>query len=427
MRDKTQSGSNLKDIKLRNRLLLLKLLSTQKGISRVDLAKKTGLSKVAVGKIISDLIAMKYVYEEEASLFDESQLPQGRPAIRLKLSNESPCICGMLVKRSHCTVILADLSGCILEQEKYIYHEQITERQLLAYLFQGYQKMLGRGRNIIAVGIAANGPLSTVSGTLLNPTFICSDGFYYLPPISIVSQVKDHTGLPVLLCNDANTGALAEKLYGAAGSISDFGYINLGVGIGAGFVLNHRLYNGFTGLSGEIGHTSINFNGPSCFCGNKGCLETYACADKLREHINSIHPFLPRSSIAADKNLTLENVIDAANSNDPVAVSALDEYCNYVCISLVNVLNLLDLTHIFVGYRSTKPGSIVESMLERKVNSSKSFYSHNHVIIAKSSLGENSTLIGSIALVADQIFNGETKLNFADSDRSQTLSDVAVV
>ncbi len=411
MRDKTQSGSNLKDIKLRNRLLLLKLLSTQKGISRVDLAKTTGLSKVAVGKIISDLISMGYVYEEDGSLFDESQLPQGRPAIRLKLSNESPCICGMLVKRNHCVVILADLGGCILEQENFTYQEQVTEQQLIGYLLQGFQKMQRRGRNIIAIGIAANGPLSTGSGTLLNPTFISSDGFYHLPPIAIVSQLKDHTGLPVLLCNDANTGALAEKLYGAAGAISDFGYINLGIGIGAGFVLNHSLYNGFTGLSGEIGHTSINFNGPPCFCGNRGCLETYACAEKMKEHINSIYPFLPRSGIDSVEKLTLEKVIDAANANDPVAVSALDEYCNYLCISLVNVLNLLDLTHLFVGYPSTKPGSILESMLDRKINSAKSFYSHNHVVIAKSSLGKNSTLVGSIALVADQIFNGEIKID----------------
>ena len=285
---KSDTGSNIQNVKAFNRILVLKHIATQGGVSRVDLARITGLSKMTTGNIVNELLAADLVIETDSL---PSITTYGRKPILLALSPNSPCICGILIKRGLCQIILSDLGGKIFYQLDYPYKVLISPDNLLDIL----KNLLKRSREathrrIMAVGIACVGPLDSTRGTILKPPY-----FYGIENLPIVSIIQEISGIPTFLVNDATAGAFSEKLFGLGADIPNFAYLHIMNGVGAGFILNHTLYDGDSGQSGEIGHTSINFNGPICACGNRGCLDLYANIDNMRTRIQELSPFYPGS------------------------------------------------------------------------------------------------------------------------------------
>jgi predicted NBD/HSP70 family sugar kinase len=374
----------------------------------------TGLSKMTVSNIVSELIASGLV--EEAETTEPISGNFGRKPVMIKLAENAPCICGMLIKRGLCQIILASLDGVILEQTEYLYEHLTSKQDLIDMLSQGFFTLSGRtSRRIVAVGISSVGPIDSQSGTILNPPF-----FYGIENVPISSIIEQISGLPTILVNDANAGALAEKLFGAGRELSNFVYLHIMNGIGAGLVLNDKLYNGDVGKSGEIGHTSINFSGPKCVCGNNGCLDLYANVEAMRARIlehAALYPHSPLAALAAPKWI---DIVDAANRFDPLALMALDEFCSYITFSLVNALNLLDLSNIIVGYDSQSTGTIIESILQRKL--SKTILSSNYrkIRVSHSVFGGNAPLIGAIAEIVDRIFTIRLPLDEIESISSDS-------
>ena len=395
------TGSNNQDVKQKNRMLVLKLIATNKGISRVDIAKMTGLSKMTIGNIVTELIEENLVTEKILSTNQCASNNYGRKPIMLILSPTSPCICGMLIKRELCQIILGDLSGTILEQINYQYTTLENNEALINMLIQGFNTLKERTcRPISAISIASLGPLNSPAGIILNPPY-----FYGIENFPIVSIIEELTGLPAFLVNDANAGALAEKLYGIGKDIPNFTYLHIMNGIGAGLVLKDSLYNGDSGQSGEIRHTSINFAGPQCACGNKGCLDLYANVDNMRRKIYDLSPFYPQSPLNKIKSPTWCDIIDCANNKDTLAIIAIEEFCSYVSYALINTLNLLNIATLIVGYDSSLKGFIIEDIIKNKLSHTLLSADYENISVIHSQFNGNAPLIGSIAFVADKIFS----------------------
>ncbi len=400
------TGSNIQDIKLQNRMLILKLIATNHGFSRVDLAKATGLSKMAVGKIVSELISCKMVNETERTVPFLTSTAYGRRPIMLTISQNSPCICGMLIKRGLCQVVLSNLDGSIFEQININYIRLASKENLIEILKDAFIELKSRtNRRILAIGISSLGPIDSSRGIILSPPY-----FYAIENLPIVSIVEELTSLPAYLINDANAGALAEKLYGIGKSISNFTYLHIMNGIGAGFILRNKLYNGDSGQSGEIGHTSINFSGPKCDCGNTGCLDLYANIDSMRNRIKELAPFYKNSTLVKLSEPSWCDFVDSGNNGDPLAIALLDEFCSYISYALVDTLNLLDLSNIIVGYDSNTNGMIIERILEGKISKSILSSKFRKITLLHSCFTGNAPLIGSIAIIADKIFSLQLSL-----------------
>ncbi len=400
------TGSNIQDIKLQNRMLILKLIATNHGFSRVDLAKVTGLSKMAVGKIVSELITCGMVNETERTIPLSGTSAYGRRPIMLTMSQNSPCICGMLIKRGLCQIVLANLDGSIFEQIniEYIYLE--NKDNLIEILKDAFLELKKRtNRRILAIGISSLGPIDSSKGIILSPPY-----FYGIENLPIASIMEEITSLPTYLVNDANAGALAEKLYGIGKNISNFTYLHIMNGIGAGFILHNTLYNGDSGQSGEIGHTSINFSGPKCDCGNTGCLDLYANINSMRNRIKELEPFYKNSPLLKLAEPSWCDFVDSGNSGDSLAITILDEFCSYISYALVDTLNLLDLSNIIVGYDSNTNGMIIEKILERKISKSILSSKFREITLLHSGFDGNAPLIGSIATIADKIFSKQLSL-----------------
>ena len=403
MQEKT--GSNIQDVKSKNRMLVLKHIATGSGISRVDIARSTGLSKMTVGNIVTELLSSGLA-EETTNASNNTSANYGRRPILLTLAQNSPCICGMLIKRKLCQVVLSDLGGRIFKQVDSPYNTLDSSEDLLQILLKAYNECAGSTeRRITAIGIASLGPLDSSRGIILNPPY-----FYGIENLPIVSIISKNTGLPVFLVNDATAGAFSEKLFGSGTSISNFAYLHIMNGIGAGFILNHALYDGDSGQSGEIGHTSINFDGPLCACGNRGCLDLYANLDNLQQRIKELAPFYSNSPLSTPKTPSWLDIISAGNQHDPLAITVLEEFCSYIAYSLTNPLNLLNLSTIIVGYDSDGTNTIIEDLLYHKLSKITLTAKFNPLSILHSTFGGNAPLIGSVALAADKIFSGHLTL-----------------
>ena len=401
----SNKGISIKGLKQRNQALVLKLIVEHPGISRVELAQKTHLTKTAVSNIVSDLLRADLVAEAEASS-EAAPSTAGRVPRPLHLSPSSPKVIGVLIRRDCLQAVLGDLSGNILRSVTWPISEDTTTTILLNRLYMLIEQLRqGLFFPLLAVGISCIGPLDIRRGMILDPP-----NFYGIREVPIVDILKERTGLPVFLVNDGNAGALCEKMYGAGQGIENFLYVYLHHGIGSGVVLHGELYHGNRGQSGELGHVTINFAGPVCPCGNIGCLELYANLSALRSHVSRQISLCPRPVVVNPHALFLSNLVDLASQQEPAALSALDEYCGYLSHGILNVLNLLDLYHIILDYESNVEEDIIGTLLRSNLQSRISLQRAASLHISKSYFNGKAPLIGSLALVADAAFHGKLLL-----------------
>ena len=396
---KTEKGSTIKDIRQHNRFLVLKHIAIRPMISRMDLSEITGLSKMAVGNMVTDLMEMGLV--EEIKGAQESSV-YGRPPGVLRISSSSPLICGMLITRGSFRVVLADLSGSIVDQEKILYEKIQQKSDISKLLLNAYHLLLERQRrHVIAVGISSIGPVDTNCGIILNPPF-----FYGISNVPIVEEIQVATGLPTFLINDANSGALAEKLYGLGQTEHNFSYLHIMNGIGIGCVLDGKMYGGDSGQSGELGHTTINCMGPKCECGNIGCLELYANVENMRARIAVMQKALRIDfPLQPGQKVDWITILNQANLGNQLAVLALEEFCTYVSYAMTNVIRLLDLSLVIVGYDSDVPGSIIEQLLQSKLQQRVPSSDYRQISVKRSTFDGDTPLIGAIACCAEKIFD----------------------
>ena len=201
------------------------------------------------------------------------------------------------------------------------------------------------------IGICAPGPLDPVTGIVINPPNLpCWRNF------PLASRVSEAYHVPVKLDNDANAAALAETRWGAARGYRYVFYATVGTGIGTGIVFDDCIYHGRTGAAGEGGHVSIDYRGPVCPCGKRGCIETLAAgpaigararaklSDDASRHSTILD--LAHGNMAA---VTSELVGQAYAAGDPLAQEILQETVELLSVWLGNIVDLLDPDVIVIG------------------------------------------------------------------------------
>ena len=202
-----------------------------------------------------------------------------------------------------------------------------------------------------AIGVCAPGPLDPHTGVVINPPNVtCWRNF------PLAAEISNRYHLPVRIENDANAAALAEVLWGAGKGHSKVFYISIGTGIGTGFVLDGHIYNGRTGAAPEGGHVSIDYRGPVCGCGKRGCIEVFISGTAIAKRAQSK---LAATKLAHSPMLdlaggnitavTTEIVNEAHAGGDPIAAATLLETVELVAVYLGNTIDLLEPDVIVIG------------------------------------------------------------------------------
>jgi glucokinase len=210
---------------------------------------------------------------------------------------------------------------------------------------------LPAGSSCSGIGIGSPGPLNLQLGTLGKlPNF---PGWDYFP---LRDSLAEATGLPVFLECDANAAAVAEWKLGAgrAAMLDSLAMFTLGTGVGGGIILNGQVWHGIVGMGGELGHVSLDRNGPPCGCGARGCLEQYASANGLlriaREHASRGDASSGLKALTSKLGgFTPREVATLAESGDTPALQCFEELGFYLGFGIASLINTLDLPLIVVG------------------------------------------------------------------------------
>jgi len=202
-------------------------------------------------------------------------------------------------------------------------------------------------KDVEAIGIGNPGIVEREKGVLLEANNV---GFHDIPARDFLQ--KHIAPIPVLVENDANCAALGE--YYKAENSKDFVFITLGTGVGGGIIINGKLFTGFNGAAGELGHIVTHFDGRACSCGRKGCWETYASVTGLiettEEHRHEI------KGISPDEKISGRTVFDLARKGDKDAERVRDMWIEEVAIGIVDMVNIFQPDSIIIGGAISKEG-----------------------------------------------------------------------
>ncbi len=270
--------------------------------------------------------------------------------------NRKPSIIGVDIGGTKVAVGLVDSSGKIVTQERRPMVATSGAEPALQAVTGAIASLAGEslatpGSGIQGIGICAPGPLDPKTGVVINPPNLpCWRNFH------LASRVAELYRVPVKVDNDANAAALAETRWGAARGYRYVFYATIGTGIGTGIVLDNRIYHGRTGAAGEGGHMSIDYRGPFCACGKRGCIEVLAAGPAITARTRSKLTAAPsRGSTILDlargniEAATSEMVGAAYAAGDALAKEILQETTELLTAWLGNIVDLLDPDVLVMG------------------------------------------------------------------------------
>jgi glucokinase len=319
-----------------------------------------------------------------------------------KVSNPNEILLGVDIGGTKVAAALVSSRGKVLDSIRTQMVPRKTAEEGLKPVFEAIDAILAgrRAKKARAIGVSVPGWVDAARGVLVGaPNIPCWRDF------PLPREIERRYDLPVYFANDANAGALAEAAWGAGRGRANVFYVTLGTGVGTGIVLQHRLYTGRTGAAGEGGHTTIDFRGPRCGCGKRGCVEMYvsgtAIARRARERLaqrGGRRSQMLKLAGGGITSVTSETVAKAARAGDPLARKVLDEAAVDFAIWLGNMIDLLDPEIIVVG------GGVASLMLRSlsRIRAGLKTWSVNprqhEIPIVRARYGSESAVVGAAAL-----------------------------
>ncbi len=329
-----------KVMKHNSRALITAAIRRQGPISRVQLEKVTGISRTHVSDVVDELIADGTLME-----FGSVSNRPGRPRVLLCINPEGPAVAGVWLAADGIQIAVASPDGGILSRGEIDYATCTSSSEAaVAAIADGVRKCADKaGRRLErlqGVGIAVSGwvepVLNVIRRTRLHPCFL---------DIPIARMINDLLGIPVYINSDIRAGALAHNWYRETEERAL--YIWFLDGIGAAYITEGQLFGTAHNMAPSVGHMIMCPDGPLCYCGRRGCLETYTTTYAF---IHSIWPKLDADSLTPPERRELvRKGMDMAAQGDMTAIRAQETTVNYMCLGIANTINLFDPQVVYVG------------------------------------------------------------------------------
>ncbi|MCC7104887.1 MAG: ROK family protein [Chloroflexi bacterium] len=254
--------------------------------------------------------------------------------------------------------IVSDGDGGVLGEDRRPTEAGTGESAVIGRMVESLRAAIKQSRldpaTIKALGVSAAGPTDFEHGILLEPPNL--PGWQEVP---LAARLRELTGLPTVLENDANCAAVGEWRLGAGRGTRHMIYMTVSTGIGGGLILDGRLYRGADGTAGEIGHMIVDAEGPPCGCGMRGCLEAVASGTAIgrmaREAAADGRSARLRE-IAAREELDARDVAEAAEAGDEAAREVIARAGRYLGLGLAGLINLFNPESIVVGGGASRIG-----------------------------------------------------------------------
>lgn len=276
-----KATGDLQLLKKINRSVLLRLVRSQPEVSRARLAELSGLTKSTVSALVRELLDEHWLTEAL-----ETVVPQGlgRPSTPLSMDNTRRVLIGVEIAVDCVRLVCVTLAGVILTQTEAPLQDNdpmATCQQVAQLVGLLCPQLIARDLLLTGVGVSLPGAVNDATGVVhLAPNL----GWRNIPLQQMMAQALGPHGIDnadIFLQNEADTAALGEYEFCTDGNLEPLVFVICDIGVGAGVILNDRLFTGATGMAGEIGHSILQLNGPLCSCGRNGCAETFIGARAL--------------------------------------------------------------------------------------------------------------------------------------------------
>lgn len=354
-------------------------LRTMGQMTQADLVRATGLSAATISTLVREMTGDGRVEVLEASA--------GRRGRMLGLARESGLVIGIDLGHTHVRMALADMSRQVLSEVVRPLDVDSSAQQVLdAIVGLGHGLLAQVGADpadVLGLGIGVPGPIDAsrvaVSAGSILPAWV---------GIDIQAELKKGWDTPVLVENDANLGALGELTWGAARGSSTAVYLKVASGLGAGLVLDGKLFRGAAGSAGEIGHVSLDLNGQVCRCGNRGCYETVTGSGHLLRLLEQSHG-----------RLTVEQLLELAAEGDPGCRRVLADAGHAVGLAVGQLCNVLNPEVVVIGGQLATSGETLLEPVRQTAARMTAPSAARMVRIVPAELGDRAEVLGAVALV----------------------------
>lgn len=254
-------------------------------------------------------------------------------------------------------------------------------------------------KHILGIGIGAPGPIDPFTGTLYSPPNL--PGMDGVPLRDIMQQ---RLGLPVYLANDANAAAVGEYLFGTQEKVRNMIYLTVSTGVGGGIIIDGKLFVGAHGMGGEVGHMTIEANGPRCNCGNVGCLEVLASGTAIARYGAALvsegrAPILSELAEQRASAVTARLVQMAAERGEAESQAIIARAGFYMGVGIVNLIHLFNTQMVVIGGGVSKLGPLLFDPIRNTVVERAIPAIRDGVEIVPAHLGDQVGLLGAIAIV----------------------------
>jgi len=386
--------STATNVKTHNKISLLNHIRfTPGGISRADLARKMGLSRAAISSIVNDLLEINIIREAA-----DGPATGGRRAVLLEVNPDCGYVLGVDMGATHLGLVLADFSARVIAEDEYPFDVSLGPHECLQIVDQQVREFLDQNQfsldDIVAIGVGVPGPVVSEKGGVIVPPIM--PGWDNFP---IRAHLETLWGHPVTLNNDSELGALGEWAYGAGRAEDNLLYIKVGYGIGAGLLLDGHIYSGATGSAGEIGHITINDQGPMCTCGNRGCLEALAGGRAIAEQAKKAIQSGKRTQLSRIKpveKITAMDVAFEARKGDLVAQEIITNAGQYLGIAIASLINVVNPRMIVIGGGVAQMGDLLLEPIRRSAATRSLPAAARVVRITAAVLGRRSSGMGAV-------------------------------
>lgn len=378
---RTRNPGSQSSLRHRNQQRITEQLLKGGPATQADLSRSTGLSTATVSNIVKSMAAADLVTLTPVT-------SSGRRAMSVRYNGGSAIAAGIDFGRTHVRVVLADTGYHVVAEEEIPLprgHQATEGIAAAAKLLEKLMTEAGVSRaDLTGAGAGIPGPIDNRNGKVVHGAI--------LPEwvgINLEKELRKALKIPVFVDNDANLGALAQLNWGDQGGVKNLVFVKIGSGIGSGIILNGALFHGSFGVTGEIGHVTIDEHGIICHCGNRGCLETVA----------STATMVAQLSRGLKTPISTANILSQAAAGDPATLRVIDDAGTAVGRALANVANLISPSVIVVGGPLAELGDVLLSPIRRGLLRHAVPVIGDSITLAMSPLRSRAEALGAAALV----------------------------
>jgi glucokinase-like ROK family protein len=391
------------DLRKKNRSAILREIYFNENVSRLEVSNQLGISPATATNVVTELVE-KEILVESGLRKSES----GRPSTLLKVNPEYANIIGIEVGETYIRAELFDLkfnqlaalevplkaivtSETVVSKLQHIVEEISTASQVT------HQELLG-------IGIGFPGLVDAEKGvSVFTPNWGWRN-------VSIRSQLSEKINVPIFMENGAKAMAVGELLFGGGRNVSNFVVLLIGTGVGAGIIVDGKLFRGSGNNAGEFGHTIIDIDGPSCRCGSRGCVEAYIGSNGILSRFHKSMELQAEIPLH-EQMLEVNNIVNQALEGDAFAKKIVDETVQYLGVCVANIVNLVNPGLVLIGgWSGLLLGTHYLPEIEKVVQNYALKESFEKTRISLCELGHDSVAKGAAGVVLEHFFEGDIAL-----------------